>query len=178
MNNSTVYLTLRCTCDKINQNHDKRSLPFFLKYLRTDLRVVEMNTIVTGDRSPERCAHKDVLVHHRSEWEWGREKEENPTTTHTTLSLFSFYADWHSMQHSPSSSTSLSFSVTLSHTHLPTLEDTHVLFELYSLSFCVCLPLLISCASLLPSCLAVAHVSLSHCIGLSLSHLACSAVDV
>lgn len=78
-----------------------------------------MNTIVMGDRSPERYAHKDVLVHHRSEWEWGRERGDKSATTHTTLSLYSFYADWHSMQHSPSSSTSLSLSLlllSLSHT--------------------------------------------------------------
>lgn len=72
MNNPTpkttsVYLTLSCTSDKRIPKHDLRSLPFFLKYLMTDLRVVPMNTIVTGDRSPERYVYKDVLVHHWSE---------------------------------------------------------------------------------------------------------------
>lgn len=114
--------------------HDLRSLPFFLKYLMTDLRVVPMNTIVTGDRSPERYAHKDVLVHHWSEWVWRERERRRNGTTHTTLFLYSFYADWHSMQHSPSSSISLSFSITLSHTHLPTPEDIQLLFELFSLS--------------------------------------------
>lgn len=98
-----------------------------------------------------------------------KEKGGKNGTTHTTLSLYSFYADWHSMQHSPSSSISLFLYHSRSHTFAHPRGYSVAVWVILSLSsscyqLWVSPPLLVS--------LAIVHVSLSHCIGLRLSHLA------